>query len=90
MIHMQHCVFPMLLKTNVKVFNLVSRTNETRHKKWHQSSTCKCRLDASVCNNKQWWDNDKCRCDYKELIEKARCGKRLIWNPSSCECGCDK
>ena len=50
---------------------------------------CKSRLDASVCN-KQRWDNDKCRCDYKELIEKARCGKRLIWNPNSCECGCDK
>ena len=25
------CVFLMLLKTNVKVFNLMSRTNETKH-----------------------------------------------------------
>ena len=24
---------------NVKVFNLMSRTNETRHRKWHE--TCK-------------------------------------------------
>ena len=23
---------------------------------------CRCRLDASVCNNKQGWNNDKCRC----------------------------
>ena len=34
---------------NAKVFNLVSRTNETRHMKWHKTCKCKCRLDASVC-----------------------------------------
>ena len=37
---------------NVKVFNLMSRTNETRHIEWHKTCKCKCRLDASVCNNK--------------------------------------
>ena len=31
MIHMQNYVFLMLLKTNVKVSNLMPRTNETRH-----------------------------------------------------------
>ena len=45
---------------NVKVFNLMSRTNETRHTKWHETCKCKCRLDASVCNNKQRWNDDKC------------------------------
>ena len=40
------------------------RTNETRHIKWHESCNCKCcRLDASVCNNKQRWNKDKCRCE---------------------------
>ena len=38
---------------NVKVFNLTSRTNETKHMEWHETSKCKYRLDASVCNNKQ-------------------------------------
>ena len=36
---------------NVKVFNLMSGTNETRHIEWHEMCKCKCRLDASVCNN---------------------------------------
>ena len=45
---------------NVNVFNLMSRTNETRHIKWHETCKCKCRLDASVCNNKQRWNDDKC------------------------------
>ena len=44
---------------NIKVFKLMSRTNETRYTKWHE--TCKCRLDASVCKDKQCWTNDTCR-----------------------------
>ena len=46
------CV-PDVVNLNVKLFNLMSRTNETRHIKWHEMCKCKCRLDASVCNNKQ-------------------------------------
>ena len=41
---------------NAKIFNLISRTNETRHMEWHETCTCKCRLDASVCNSKQRWN----------------------------------
>ena len=26
----------------------------------------------------------------KELIDKGLCNKGFIWNPSNCECGCDK
>ena len=51
---------------------------------------CKCRLDPSVCNNKQGWNEDKCMCEYKELIDKGVCDKGFIWNPSNSECECDK
>ena len=37
----------------VKVFSLMSFSNQTRHIEWHETCKCKCRLDASVCNNKQ-------------------------------------
>ena len=47
------CVPDAVKDLNVKVFNLMLRTNETRHIKWHKTYKCKCRLDASVCNNKQ-------------------------------------
>ena len=67
-----------------------SRTNKTRHRKWHGTSKCKCRLDASFCNNKQRWNDDKCRCECKELIDKGICDKGYIWSPSNCECECDK
>ena len=75
---------------NVKVFNLMSRTNETRHIKCHKSCKCKCRLDASVCNNKQRWSKDNCRCECKELIDKAICDQRFIWNVSNCDSEYDK
>ena len=69
------CVPDVVKNLNVKVFNLMSRTNETRHIKWHEMCKCKCRLDASVCNNKQRWNDDKCRRECKELIDKGVCDK---------------
>ena len=84
------CVPDFVKILNIKVFNLMPRTNETRHLKWHEKCKCKCRLDASVCNNKQRWDDDKCRCECKELIDKGVCDKGSIWNPSNCKCEYDK
>ena len=49
------CVPDVVKDLNVKVFNLMSRTNETRHIKWQETCKCKWRLDAIFCNNKQHW-----------------------------------
>ena len=49
-----------------------------------------CRFEHSVCNDKQRWKGDKCRCECKELIDKGVCDKGFIWNPSNCDCGCYK
>ena len=68
----------------------MSGNNETRHIEWHETCKCKCRLDVSVCNNKQRGNKGKCRCECKELIDKDRCDKGFIWNPSNCEYKCDK
>ena len=77
-------------KLNVKVFNLMWRTNETRHTEWHETCKCECKFGANICNNTQRWNKDKCRCDCKELIDKGVCDKGFIWNLSNCECECDK
>ena len=39
---------------------------------------------------KQRCNEDKCRCECKELIDKGVCEKGFIWNPCNCECECDK
>ena len=84
------CVSHVVKNINVKVFNLVPRPNETRHMKWHETCKCKCRLDANVGNNKPNCNNDKWRCECKELMAKKYVEKGFIWNPSTCDCKCDK
>ena len=54
------CLPDVVKNLNVKVFNLMSRTNETRiwtiwqfdnetrHIEWHEICKCKCRLDANI------------------------------------------
>ena len=39
------CVSDTIKNINVKVFNLMSRTNETRHIEWHKT----CRLIRCKC-----------------------------------------
>ena len=80
------CVPDTIKSINIKAFNLMSRTNETRYIEWHKTCKCKCKLDANVCNNKQIWNEDKSQCECKELIDEGTCDKKLfIWNPSNCE-----
>ena len=58
--------------------------------KWHEMCKGVCRLYRIICNSKQRWNEDKCRCEYKELIDKGVCDKGFIWNPINCECEFDK
>ena len=46
------CVPDNIKNANIKIFNLMSRTNETKHIKWHKPCKRRCRLDAGICNNK--------------------------------------
>ena len=70
---------------NVKVFHLVSGTNE-----WQETCKCKCRFNSVVFNNKQRWNDVKSSCEFKELIGRGVCDKGFIWNPNNCECECYK
>ena len=49
-----------------------------------------CRLNSSVCNSKQIWNSDTCRCDCNEdFAGIISCDKGYTWNPSTCECQYD-
>ena len=78
------CVPDIIKNINVKVFNLMSRINETRQIIWHETCKCTCRLTSAVYNSRQIWNEDKCGCECKEyLINKMACDKGYIWNPSN-------
>ena len=85
------CVPDITKNINVKVFSLMAIINETRQTVWHEACKCICKLNLAVCNSRQIWNEDKCRCEYKEdLINKMVCDKGYIWNPNNCACECDK
>ena len=88
--HAKICDPDTVRDLNVRVFNLMSRTNQTRHIEWHKTCKCICRLDKIICNSKLRLNEDKCRCECKELIDKGVCDKGYVWNPSNSECECDK
>ena len=66
---------PDVKNVNVKVFNPMSKTNETRHIEWHKTCKCECKFGANVSDNKQRLNKSKCRCECKELIDKKVCNK---------------
>ena len=73
------CVPNVAKILNIKVFNLISINNETRHIEWRKTCKCKCKFGANICNNKQRWNKDEYRCECKELIDKGVCDKGFIW-----------
>ena len=54
------------------------RTNKTRSIKLHETCKCICRLDKIICNSKQRSNEDKCRCECKELIDQGVCIKDMF------------
>ena len=51
---------------NVKVYNLMTRINETKNIVWHETCKCICRLSNEIRNSRQVFDEDKCRCECRE------------------------
>ena len=85
------CVPKIIKNVNMKVYNFLMRSNETRNVLWYESCKCVCKLNSSVCNSKQIWNSDTCRCDCNEdFAGIINCNKGYTWNPSTCECQCDK
>ena len=48
------------------------------------------KLNSSVCNNKQIWNSNTCRCDCNEdFAGTINYAKGYTWNPSTRKCQCD-
>ena len=83
------CVPYIIKGINMKVYNFLMRLNETRNVLWHKSCKCVCRLNSSVCNSKQIWNSDTCRCNCNEdFAGIISCDKGYMRNPSTCKCQC--
>ena len=84
------CVPKIIKNVNMKFYNFLMMLNETRNVLWHESCKCVCKLNSSVCNSKQMWNSDTCRCDCNEdFAGIINCAKGYTWNPSTYEYNCD-
>ena len=43
-------------------------------------------FDDRKCKFNQNWNNDKCRCEFKNLKEHFVCKNGYFWNPAICSC----
>ena len=85
------CVPGIINRVNMQVYNFLMMLNETRNVLWHESCKCICKLNSSICNNKQIWNSDTCRCNCNEdFAGIINCTKGYMWNPSTCACECEK
>ena len=50
---------------NLGVFNMITGINERKRLIKQISCECKSKVDGTKCNSNQWWNDDKCGCQYK-------------------------
>ena len=77
------CLPDIIKNVIIKGFDLLSQKNVLRNIPFHKSCKCGCLLDEKVCNNKQKWNKEKCRCEYLK-IKNSNIG--YSWNVSNCRC----
>ena len=61
------CLPGIVKNISVTSFDLISRKNVLRNVSFHKSCKCDCLLDEKVCDNKQKWNKEKCRCECLEI-----------------------
>ena len=84
------CVPGIIERVKMQVYNFLMMLNETRSVLWHESCKCVCKLNSSVCNNKEIWNSDTCRYDCNEdFASIINCTKGYTWNPSTFQCQYD-
>ena len=62
---------------------MISQQNKFKNVSFHKSCKCGCLLDKKVCNNKQKWNKNKCRC---ECLEIKDCNVGFSWNVVNYRC----
>ena len=72
------CVPNVIKGVNMQVYNFLMRLNETRNVLWHESCKCVCKLNSSICNNKQKWCKSGQYLDHKNFVCKNKLIGRLI------------
>ena len=61
------CVPDITKNISTNVFNLMSQQNELTQVSFHKSCKCECLLNKRVCNDKQKWNKNECKCEFIKI-----------------------
>ena len=81
--HSKVCIPDIVKNVTVKMFDLMNLENTAKQVKFHESCKCVCKINSSVCSEKQRFNENKCRC---ECLINKKCRNNFGWNYSNCEC----
>ena len=85
-LHSRVCVPGKTKYLNLSAFNMITRINGSRALTNHISLERKCEFGSRKSGWNQKWNNNKCRCEYKNSKEHCVCKKIYIWNSITCTC----
>ena len=57
------CISDIVKNATVKMFDLINLENTIKQVEFHESCKCVCKINSSVCGEKQKFNKDKCRCE---------------------------
>ena len=81
--HSKACIPGIIKNVAVKKIDLMTLTNTTKQVELHESCKCVCKINSSVCSEKQKIKKYKCRC---ECLINKKCQNDFVWSYSNCEC----
>ena len=64
------------------MFDLMNLENTSKQVEFDESCKCVCKINSSVCSEKQKFNKDKCRC---ECLVNKKCQKDFVCYYSNCE-----
>ena len=62
--HSRVCIPDVAKYVTVKMSDLMNLENKTKQVEFHESCKCVCRINSSVCSEKQRFNENKCRCAF--------------------------
>ena len=83
-LYIRICVPNKTEDINLSACDMITGINESKILTKHISWEWKCKFDGEKCNSNQKWNNNKYRCECKNLKEHHVCEKNYIWNPATC------
>ena len=65
------------------MFDLINLENTTKQVEFHEICKCVCKINSSVCSEKQRFNKYNCRC---ECLINKKCQNDFVSDYSNCEC----